>query len=297
MSMSRGGSRRGGDRGDHSQVGPDGWTVTGSNVQARPGKAGDLSNFGKISKGQPIPFGPGSVFAGKKTEVKKESISRTASSSNMFSMLSNQNAETVDTTSKCMSSYRLSLPFYLQFSLVAEPQQRRRIVLQPRTKPTEPEVASPDADSEGSATDDGQSPVPPEMSEESAGKKIDEDVKEFFMVRNIHEEAYFTDLPPKFRSKMVEKLVGRAVEAKEADAKLLAQFFAYASSKDACLPEAFEEGFLAIAEFIDDIICDAPKALELFAIAVKGAGLGENRNANIAAKSSENHDKLLGLLR
>ena len=104
MSMSRGGSRRGGDRGDHSQVGPDGWTVTGSNVQARPNKTGDLSNFGKISKGQPIPFGPGSVFAGKKTEIKKESISRTASSSNMFSMLSSQNAEAADTTSKCMFS-------------------------------------------------------------------------------------------------------------------------------------------------------------------------------------------------
>jgi translation initiation factor 4G len=97
MSMSRGGSRRGGDRGDHPQVGPDGWTVTGSSIQPQPGKAGDLSNFGKISKGQPMTFGPGSVFAGKKNEIKKESISRTASSSNMFSML---NMETVESTVK-----------------------------------------------------------------------------------------------------------------------------------------------------------------------------------------------------
>ena len=37
-------------------------------------------------------FRPSSVFAGKKTEI-KESISRTASSSNMFSMLSSQNVE------------------------------------------------------------------------------------------------------------------------------------------------------------------------------------------------------------
>lgn len=109
MSMSRGGSRRGGDRGDHPQVGPDGWTVTGSGIQARPSKVGDLSNFGKISKGQPMTFGPSSVFAGKKNEIKKESISRTASSSNMFSMLSSQNAETGDTAAKCMFYLLLNL--------------------------------------------------------------------------------------------------------------------------------------------------------------------------------------------
>jgi len=40
-------------------------------------------------------------------------------------------------------------------------------------------------------TEPSPSPVPPEMSEESALKKIDEDVKEFFAVRNIHEEAYY----------------------------------------------------------------------------------------------------------
>lgn len=54
------------------------------------------SNFGTISKCQPMMFGAGSVFAGKKNE-KKESISRTASSSNMFSML---NTEIVEPTIK-----------------------------------------------------------------------------------------------------------------------------------------------------------------------------------------------------
>jgi translation initiation factor 4G len=157
------------------------------------------------------------------------------------------------------------------------------------------EAASPDVDCDGSV-DDSPSPIPLQMSEKSAMKKIDEDVKEFFMVRNIHEEGYFTDLPPKFRSKVVEQLVGRAVEAKEGDAQLLAKFFAHASSKDACSPEAFEEGFSSIAEFIDDIICDAPKALELFATVLKGAGLDETRQSRIAAKSLENTDKLLGLL-
>jgi len=89
MSMSRGGSRRGGDNG-HPQAGPDGWII-GSNAPRRQSKVGDLSNFGKISKGQPMTFGPSSVFAGKKTETKKESISRTAS--NMFSSRTAENGD------------------------------------------------------------------------------------------------------------------------------------------------------------------------------------------------------------
>lgn len=102
ISMSRGGSRRGGDRSEFSnpqQVGPDGWAVagSGSGPPRPPPKAGDLSNFGKISKTQPMTFGPSSVFAGKKgAESKRESISRTNSSSNMFSMLSSQGAEAGD---------------------------------------------------------------------------------------------------------------------------------------------------------------------------------------------------------
>ena len=101
--MSRGGSRRGGDRNDFSnsqQVGPDGWAVagSGSGLPRPPPKAGDLSNFGKISKTQPMTFEPSSVFAGKKGvfENKRKTISRTNSSSNMFSMLSSQGAEAGD---------------------------------------------------------------------------------------------------------------------------------------------------------------------------------------------------------
>ena len=100
--MSRGGSCRGGDRSGYSipqQVGPDGWAVagSGSGPPRPPPKAGDLSNFGKINKTQPMTFGPSSVFSGKKgAENKRETISRTNSSSNMFSMLSSQGAEAGD---------------------------------------------------------------------------------------------------------------------------------------------------------------------------------------------------------
>lgn len=99
MSMSRGGSRRGGDRGDYAQVGPDGWAVAGNGPPRPPPKAGDLSKFGQISKSSPMTFGPGSVFAGKK-ESKRESLSRTSSSSNMFSMLSQNTESTAEASSK-----------------------------------------------------------------------------------------------------------------------------------------------------------------------------------------------------
>jgi translation initiation factor 4G len=100
MSMSRGGSRRGGDRGDYTQqVGPDGWAVAGNGPPRPPPKAGDLSKFGQISKSSPMTFGPSSVFAGKK-EGKRESLSRTSSSSNMFSMLSQNPESTAEASSK-----------------------------------------------------------------------------------------------------------------------------------------------------------------------------------------------------
>ena len=109
MSMSRGGSRRGGDRGDMAQVGPDGWAVAGNSAPRPPPKAGDLSSFGKISKAQPMTFGPASVFAGKKApDNKRESISRTSSSSNMFSMLSSQAAESNDAPAKGISLQYIS---------------------------------------------------------------------------------------------------------------------------------------------------------------------------------------------
>ena len=54
--------------------------------------AGDLSQFGKISKSAPMVMGPSSVIAGGKKDINRESLSRTSSRSNMFHMLS-QNPE------------------------------------------------------------------------------------------------------------------------------------------------------------------------------------------------------------
>ncbi|KAF8633421.1 hypothetical protein AX17_004592 [Amanita inopinata Kibby_2008] len=273
ISMSRGGSRRGGARDEYPQPGPDGWTVTGNASRAST-RAGDLSQFGRISKAQPITtFGPSSVFAGKK-EVKRESLSRTNSSSNMFLMLSQSAELTQDASSK-------------------EAPQRRKLMLQPRSKPLE-EPTRPAG--ENVSPSEEEAPAAAEMTEDAANAKIAEDIKEFFHVRNLDEaEVYFATLPAHHHHRLVDKMTAQAVESKEADAQLVADLFMRAKSKGLCSTAAFEEGFTPTAEAIEDIAIDAPKAWTLFATMVKGAELDEEHRTRLASKSTDS-DKLLGLL-
>ncbi|KAG6920218.1 hypothetical protein DXG01_004987 [Tephrocybe rancida] len=266
ISMSRGGSRRGGDRGDLPQVGPDGWAVAGGNGPPRPPpKAGDLSSFGKITKNTTMTFGPSSVFAGKKgAENKRESVSRSSSSSNMFSMLSQGTEPAAETK---------------------EPEpQRKRLVLAPRSKPAADDVA---AKSESEVESEAEPAEPTlEMTEEQANQKVAEDTKEFFAIHNLEEaELYFTALPPVHHFRLIEKLTSRAIEAKESFVQLLAEFFARVVEKQLSSPAAFEQGFMPIAELIDDITIDAPKAFTSLATVVKSAGLDEESKGRLAAKS------------
>ncbi|KAH6913519.1 armadillo-type protein [Coprinopsis sp. MPI-PUGE-AT-0042] len=247
---------------------PDGWAVAGNRPVAS--KAGDLSNFGKISnKGQPISFGPSNILSKTAKVEKREPISRVAYSSNMFSMMRNDTAP----ESKPES-------------------QGKTLAVSPRSVPEyDPSRA---ATTSGSDEDDGAKAAP-QMSEADAKKKIAEDCKELFAVRSVDEsENYFTALPAKYHNKLVDRLVSIAVESKAADAKLVASVFERASSKRLVAASAFEEGLAAIAEFLEDIAIDAPHAYELFALMVKGAKLDADAHARIAAKDAAS--KLLSLL-
>ncbi|KAF8918221.1 hypothetical protein CPB85DRAFT_1283095 [Mucidula mucida] len=278
MTMSRGGSRRGGDRGDQQQVGPDGWTTAGSAPRAPP-KAGDLSKFGQISKGStaPMTFGPQSTFSSGKKD-KRESIQRTNSSSqNMFSMLQNSEASAEPSAPK-------------------EPTQRKKLVLAPRSKPVESTTAETEQGSDDEVESPTEESAAPEMAVADAKKKIEEDLKEFFAVRNLDEaEDYFSSLPALHHHLLVDKLVSFAIESKEADAQLVGDFFARASSKSLCASAAFEQGIASVAEFLDDIAIDAPKAPNLLAIMITGADLSEEQRTQIASKS-EGSAKLLELI-
>ena len=165
-------------------------------------------------------------------------------------------------------------------------------MLQPRTKPLE----EPTRPEESVTPSEEEAPTLSELSEEAADAKITEDVKEFFNVRNLDEaEVYFSTLPPQYHHSLVNKLVSRAVESKEPDARLVADLFTRANSKGLCSPDAFEEGLTPTAEIIEDIAIDAPKAWSLFATMVNGAELDEEHRTRLASKSTDS-DQLLGLL-
>jgi len=298
LAMSRGGPRRGGDRGGRpvweQQV--DGWSVAGGSTPRPPPKAGDLSNFGKINMSGPVVMGPSSVWAGKKDTAKRDStFTRVNSSANMFMMLGRDGEVIPETGSKpSRPSSRTSVD--LGAGGTPEP-RRKKLKLLPRVKPIKEanEVNSGPADySEDKSGDD----TPPAISEAEANKRIAEDIKEFFSVRVVGEsEYYFTRLPSEYHHRLVTKMVSTAVESKEADGKLVADAFARAAKKRLCSISAFEEGFLPVAGLLDDIAIDAPMAFQIMATMMKGAGLDKDkwRRGRIAQKSVDGN-KLLGLL-
>ena len=301
LSMSRGGSRRGGNRDE--QTGPDGWVVAGGAPPTRPARAGDLSNFGKIAKTASMSFGPSSVFASKKpAEAKRESTISRAGSVNMFSALS-QNPELANEigTSNSKSSRPPSRKASIDLGHVGTPEapsQRRKLNLLPRSVPKEESKDTPAA----SAVNSEEEPADTSstaMSADDAKKKIEEDAKELFAVRSLSEaDVYFTKLPVEHRHLLIDKLVTVALDKKEPDAQLVADLFARAVSKNFCSPATFEDGFTPSAEFLGDIAIDAPKAPQFFAIMLKGAGLDKNeeRRTRIADKSPDTREKLLELL-
>ena len=171
LSMSRGGSKRGGECGDH-RVGPDGWAVSGNAPSRPPSKAGDLSQFRKISKTNSMTFGPTVVFAKDKSKRDSASLSRSA---NMFSKLMENPelaAEAAIATSSRPPSRKPSVDLGSAGAPEAPP-QRRKLNLLPRTLPTpdEAKTDSTPAQSEAGHSDDEES-TGPSMSEAEAKTRI-----------------------------------------------------------------------------------------------------------------------------
>ncbi|KAI6046359.1 armadillo-type protein [Pisolithus marmoratus] len=167
FSVSYGGSNRSAER--NAEPAPDGWAVAGGSQPRLPSKAGDLSHFGKISKAAPMVMGPSSVFAGKK-DTKRESITHTNSSPNMFSMLS-QNPELV-------------IEAKLSGASRQRPQNLQHLH---RTFPAPGEAPLP--------TPEPTAAPAAQLSGKDTKKMIDEDTKEFFSVRNLEEEDEYLTAP------------------------------------------------------------------------------------------------------
>jgi translation initiation factor 4G len=302
MPMSRGGSRRGEHARDMHPPGPDGWTTAGGpgGPPRPPTKTGDISMFGKISKGSlPATFAPGGVL---KREKAKESgsLSRTASSTNMFSMLNADVAAAEPSLSR--GSQTPSRKPSADFSQgLPEPSTRKRLQLLPRSVPKRdgdsPVTDSPakgNSDSEreeGEISEDDGSGL---MSKEDAERKAKEDVKELFAIRDLDEsEEYFKALPAEHHAILVDLVVTKGLELKEDDAKFVASVFARADERNLCSATSFEEGFVKQSEFLDDIVVDVPAAYKLMAIMMKGAGIDQAAVERLADKIAVEGEPML----
>ncbi|KAI0724705.1 hypothetical protein C8Q72DRAFT_877754 [Fomitopsis betulina] len=292
--MSRGGSN---SRAEY-QIGPDGWPVAGAgNAPPRaPPKAGDLTHFGKISKTNSMTFGPTGVFA--KDKAKRESASLSRGSSRLLSKLM-ENPElaaeaAIPTTSSRPPSRKPGVDLGSSTG-DAEPLQRRKLNLRPRTVPKPDETRSSTPAPSDAGHSDGEDSGTPSMSEEEATTKVGVDLKVFFAIRDLDKaEVYLTTLPSEHRWLLVDKLVVTAIESKEADAQLVGDFFSRAVSESLCSPDDSEMGFTSTMEILDDIAVDAPKAFSLIALMMTGAQLAEEQCVRLANKVYDS-EKLLKL--
>jgi translation initiation factor 4G len=233
-------------------------------------------------------FGPSSVFSNKNDKRESASVTRTSSSSNMFAAL-NSNEATPDAASVGSRTANSTRPpsrkASVDFSVGSVADGRRKLLLQPRTQ-----VVASDAgsfrDDTGSAIgqseqgdDDAASATASAtqgMSAEQAKRKIKEDVKELFMLRQSSEaEGYFSSLPLEFRWQLVGELVSKAIDAKPADAQLVSDVFSVAASKSLVDEAQFSQGFTKDMEYLHDTSTDSPSAYGNMAILLKGANLSQ----------------------
>jgi hypothetical protein len=278
--MSRDGLRGGSDK-EHN---PDGWAVPGGSVPWAPPKAGDLSQFGKIGMGAHMGTSPSSPFAGRKKDNKREtsSSSQLNSSSNKFHAL-NQNPET-SIESICPSDRRPGAN-YLGHASISKPTiPHMELEVLPRSVADDPL--------------EGESGNIPTAMSEAEVKKLDEVVKEFFTLHNLKEaEVYFPHCPEEGHFRLVDKLVASALKSKETDVTLVGNFFAQAMTNGQCTREVFERGFTPMAEYLDDIAADIPKAFDYMAIMLRGAGFqNEPERLHRIASKLEDSNKLVSLI-
>ncbi|CCM01519.1 uncharacterized protein FIBRA_03575 [Fibroporia radiculosa] len=85
--VSRGGSRLARNRGDQTQISPDGWVVASGSLPRPPPKAGDLSNFGNISKTMSLRLGPTSNFQSREQIKSRDNTTLRGGLSNTTSAL------------------------------------------------------------------------------------------------------------------------------------------------------------------------------------------------------------------
>ncbi|KAG8928200.1 hypothetical protein FRC01_006323 [Tulasnella sp. 417] len=134
------------------------------------------------------------------------------------------------------------------------------------------------------SVDSDEKPAAPTKSytEQEAKAKADEDVKEFFNIRDVSEgEKIFAEMPDEHKSKLVDKLATKALDQKESDVKLVADLFERVANKG-CPASAFEDGLAEIIEFLDDTSTDVPQAYTFMARMLRGSKLSQEAVESLA---------------
>ena len=106
--------------------------------------------------------------------------------------------------------------------------------------------------------------------------KIAEDVKEFFILKDLNEgECYFESLPSDFRNELIEALFHKAIDAKVSETQLVIELFGRAAEKGLATETQFEKGFEGDMEFLEDVSVDAPQVYMTVAKIMRAAKLSE----------------------
>jgi translation initiation factor 4G len=207
----------------------------------------------------------------------------------MFAAL-NSNEATLDAASVGSQTANSTRPpsqkGNVDFSVGSVIDGRKRLFLQPRTQ-----AVTSDA---GSFSDDARSAIgqseqgydeaasattaaaPTVMSVDQAKRKIRDDIKELFMLRQPSEaEGYFSSLPPEFRWQLVTELVSEAIDAKPVDVQLVSDVFSVAASKSLVEEAQFSQGFNKDMEYLEDISTDSPNAYGNIASLLNAANLSQ----------------------
>ncbi|KAL0057880.1 hypothetical protein AAF712_015465 [Marasmius tenuissimus] len=169
---------------------------------------------------------------------------------------------------------------------------RKKLILQPRTKPlaSHNTLSKPSSDSLLLKVDPETSDTESSLSTVDIQQEVDEDTDESFAVRSIKEaEVWFRDKSPDYHRRVVQNLISDALRSEEAliDARLVSDLLQRTSGKVLSL-DVLEDAFCSVAGLLDDILCDVPCALEPFAVMINGASFSREQRERIASKLEGN---------
>ncbi|WFD28557.1 hypothetical protein MNAN1_003570 [Malassezia nana] len=221
LSLHRGGSRRGQPRHSSTAGGDahahDGWSTVG-HAPAGRGRPSDLSGLGKGSDRAGGKPGAAGLFQRKGQGSDEPASPSPRSSSNMFNLLTGDGNH-------------------------GEEKERKKLQLQPRTKPI-------DAPTEPSAP-----------SAEDLQRKIGNDVKEFLAIRDLNEGVQSIEaLPAEHRASFVDQLVSAVLDKKQDSVDAAGQLLAQLVEKQVLTEQQLLDGFQPQVTILDDTSMDAPSA-------------------------------------